>query len=102
MIVRPKARQLKHVPELEMLRAIRAFREDLEGGNLRAPFPYERLGDRFPWKVLYRKMEQMDEKGCLEYGVSLSTGWLTDKGKARLRELEDGAKHEIKIEEQGT
>lgn len=34
-----------------------------------------------PEKVCYRAMERADEHGYIEYGVSLRTGWLTDKGK---------------------
>lgn len=50
------------------------------------PFPYdlliERTGECF--KVCYRAMERACERDLIEYGVSLRTGWLTDKGKALL------------------
>lgn len=35
-------------------------------------------------KVCYRAMERADGRGLVEYGVSLRSGWLTDKGKALL------------------
>lgn len=35
-----------------------------------------------PPKVVYRSMERVAAKGYVDYGVSLRTGWLTDKGKA--------------------
>lgn len=51
-------------------------------------YPYEILmritGE--PEKVCYRAMERADERGYVEYGVSLRTGWLTDKGKALLKQ----------------
>lgn len=31
-------------------------------------------------KVCYRAMERACDRGYIEYGVSLRTGWLTDKG----------------------
>lgn len=34
-----------------------------------------------PEKVCYRAMERAEERGYIEYGVSLRTGWLTIKGK---------------------
>lgn len=34
-----------------------------------------------PDKVCYRAMERTHERGYIEYGVSLRTAWLTDKGK---------------------
>lgn len=50
------------------------------------PFPYEALAASTgqPEKVCYRAMERAEKRGLIEYGVSLRTGWLTDKGKALL------------------
>ena len=47
------------------------------------PFCYEALP--YPPKVIYRKMEKLVDEGYLEYGVSLRTAWLTDKGMEYLR-----------------
>ena len=40
-----------------------------------------------PEKVVYAAMEREDDRGYLEYGVSLRCGWLTEQGKACLAEL---------------
>ena len=45
-------------------------------------FPYQTLSD---WtggceKVCYRAMERAYERGLIEYGTSLRSGWVTDKG----------------------
>jgi hypothetical protein len=40
-------------------------------------------------KQAWRRLETlMERKGYLECGVSIRTAWLTDKGRARLAELE--------------
>lgn len=50
-------------------------------------WPYETLhkwtGE--PIKVCYRAIERAYDRGYIEYGVSLRSGWLTDKGKELLR-----------------
>lgn len=45
---------------------------------------YEITGQ--PEKVCYRAMERAAKRGYIEYGVSLRTGWLTDKGDELLKE----------------
>lgn len=35
-------------------------------------------------KVCYRAMERAERKGYIEYGVSLRSAWITDKGKELL------------------
>lgn len=51
-----------------------------------APWPYETLmrdtGQCF--KVCYRAMERAYDHGLIEYGTSLRSGWLTNKGKELL------------------
>lgn len=51
------------------------------------PWPYDLLAEWTgqPIKVCYRAMERAAERDLIEYGVSLRTGWLTDKGKALLK-----------------
>ena len=51
-------------------------------------YPYQFLAERTgqPEKVCYRAMERADRHGLIEYGVSLRTGWLTEKGLALLRQ----------------
>ena len=38
-----------------------------------------------PQKVCYRAMERAHERGYLDFGVSLGTAWVTDKGKELLK-----------------
>lgn len=49
-------------------------------------WPYEILAQWTgePEKVCYRAIERASERGLIEYGVSLRTGWLSEKGKALL------------------
>lgn len=51
------------------------------------PFPYELLHQwtEEPIKVCYKAMERAYKRGLLEYGVSLRTAWLTDKGLSVLK-----------------
>lgn len=51
-------------------------------------YPYEILMNWFdlPFDVCWRAMERASDEGFIEYGVSLRTGWLTDKGKQLLKE----------------
>lgn len=37
-----------------------------------------------PEKVVYAAMERDSDNGYIEYGVSLRTGWLTEKGEQYL------------------
>lgn len=37
------------------------------------------------FKVCYAALERAAERDLIEYGVSLRTAWLTDKGKALLK-----------------
>lgn len=73
----------KDVPELRLLQVIRD-RRAVPG--LWRHFPHELLD--MPEKLIERKMEQLERRGYLDVGVSLRTGWLTEAGVARLRELE--------------
>ena len=51
-----------------------------------------------PEKVIYAAMERDHDKGYLEYGVSLRTAWLTEKGEQKLKELR--AQHGIDLLEE--
>ncbi len=42
-----------------------------------------------PEKVCYRAMERAEQHGMIEFGVSLRSGWLTEKGKSLERHGED-------------
>lgn len=56
----------------------------------RSKFPYDYLSEwtGYPEKVCYAAMERAVDHDLIEYGVSLRTGWLTEKGKSVLAELE--------------
>jgi len=41
----------------------------------------------FPFKVIEAKYLKAEKKGWLDYGVSLTTGWLTPEGKKELQRL---------------
>lgn len=62
----------------------------LEAAINKAGWPYDILSANTsqPVKVCIRAMERAHDRGYIEYGVSLRTGWLTDEGKALLRKEE--------------
>ena len=66
-------------------------RAEVQRGNGRAwrdyDYPYTTLERETGacFKVCYRAMERAANRGLVEYGVSLRTGWLTDEGKALLQ-----------------
>lgn len=49
-------------------------------------FPYEILARKFNCseKLAYSACERAEKKDLIDYGVSLRTGWLTEKGKQLL------------------
>lgn len=51
------------------------------------PWPHYILAARTgqPLKVCYRAMERAYRRGLVDYGVSLRSGWVTEKGKALIR-----------------
>lgn len=54
--------------------------------NYECGFPYQLLAQWTgqPEKVCFRAMERAIKYGLLEYGVSIRTAWLTEKGKELL------------------
>lgn len=69
-----KQSSLKDIPDIVVLKRQKEWCE-----NKDLPFTYEAF-PQWPEKLIYRKMEKLVDKGYLEYGVSLRTSWLTDKG----------------------
>jgi hypothetical protein len=51
-------------------------------------FPYEQLALKFgaSEKVAYSACERACKNGLIDYGVSLRTGWLTEKGEKFLKD----------------
>lgn len=54
----------------------------------RGDFPYETLAKKFNCdeKLAYKACERASDNGLIEYGVSLRTGWLTEKGKELIKQ----------------
>lgn len=79
---------MKHVSDYMVCVAVDTYRQFYKTTDV--PYPYETLA-KFtgqPEKVCYRAMERALRRGYLEYGVSLRTGWLTEKGKALIATYE--------------
>lgn len=54
------------------------------------PYTYEILGKKYgSEKLIFKLMEKLADLGYLEYGVSLRTAWLTDKGLMVLGKIMD-------------
>lgn len=74
---------MKNVPDWLVCRAVQAYQDDAEKDF----FPYDLLtymtGECE--KVCIRAMERACRHELIEYGVSLRTGWLTQKGKDLIR-----------------
>lgn len=68
------------ISDLEVCQAVQAYQDD------DSEFPYARLMRLrgAPYKVAYAACERAADNGLIECGVSLRTGWLTEKGKALL------------------
>lgn len=70
----------KDISDLQVVLAYR--KSKLARTSLSMMYPYdflmEETGQSF--KVCYRAMERADKRGLIDYGVSLRTGWLTEKG----------------------
>lgn len=73
------------ISDKEVCEAV-AYYQKMIHARLDTDFPYEMLAKKFGCseKVAFSACERADEHGLIEYGVSLRTGWLTDKGKALL------------------
>jgi hypothetical protein len=72
--------QLKDIPIREVLEQQRRWQKNKE-----LPYTYEVLGKKYgSEKLVFKKMEKLADEGYLEYGVSLRTAWLTEKGEDSL------------------
>ena len=56
--------------------------------NIIGKYPYDFLMEETgqPFKVCYRAMERAEGRGYIDCGVSLRTGWVTDKGYEYLKQ----------------
>jgi hypothetical protein len=73
--------QTKLIDTKTVLSACEKFHKDKDE---RAPWRIIMEETGAPEKVVYAAMEREERRGYLDYGVSLRTSWLTDKGKAFL------------------
>ena len=82
------------ISDLEVCCAVAEYKKALEEnppllfipGQDYPPFPYESLAKKYGCdeKLAYSACERACSHGLIEYGVSLRTGWLTEKGKQLL------------------
>jgi hypothetical protein len=91
-LIGPRMRlpQSKDVSDLDVCRAVAASKAYLEARGENGPGPI-RFADSFimewtgvPEKVAHAAMERAYDHGLIECGVSIRSGWLTDKGVAML------------------
>ncbi len=73
-----EATKREHIPDEYVCAAVKRYKET------RGDFPYETLAKDFQCdeKLAYSACERACARGLIEYGVSLRTGWLTEKGEA--------------------
>lgn len=70
------------ISDLEVLIAVDKYNKD----PYNELFPYEQLAKKFNCdeKLAFSACVRACDKDLIEYGVSLRTGWLTEKGKELL------------------
>ncbi len=70
------------INDYEVCKAVEEYNKDIYN----TPFPYELLAKKFNCdeKLAYYAIKRACDNNLIEYGVSLRTGWLTDKGKELL------------------
>lgn len=49
----------------------------------------EELSSKYKMKQIYAKLEELSDKGYVEYGGNIVAGWLTPKGKELLEMIND-------------
>lgn len=71
----------KNISDIQVLQAYQRCKGTGE-------FPYELLARETGehWKVCYAAMERADSRGLIDWGVSLRSGWISEKGKRLLAE----------------
>jgi hypothetical protein len=70
--------------KIQMVDVLRAYEASTVARNLR--WPVDILIEQFgvPRKVAEHACAKAHDKGLIEYGISLRSGWLTDKGRELL------------------
>lgn len=79
----PIAMATKDITDLQVCDAYAKYNAD----TTRREFPYDILQRTTgqPEKVCYRAIERAYSRDLIEFGVSLRTGWLTEKGNQLLK-----------------
>jgi hypothetical protein len=81
----------KDISDLQVLQAYDEFKK-YEGPWVEphVKFPYGILMEwtGLSFKECYGAMERAERRGLIDCGVSLRSGWLTDKGKELLKQAE--------------
>lgn len=73
------------IPDATALRAVLSYTRDHHHDAL---WPYERDGmERWPRKLALAKLQSLADRGLIECGVSLRSGWLTPAGLAAAQSL---------------
>lgn len=78
------AMAMKDITDKQVVKAY-----NLVNSGLDKRYPYEILMEMTGQseKVCYRAMERACDRDYIEFGVSLRTGWLTEKGEELLKEI---------------
>lgn len=71
-MARDKTIQAKHISEQEIIAACNMYHAGL------AETPERALAHKYPSNVILHKMRKMNDRGILDYGVSLRTSWVVD------------------------
>lgn len=86
---------MKDISDTQVCRAVQEYQDRIDGrsagGGEAVFFPYETLAADTgqPEKVCYRALERAEQRGLIECGVSLRTGWLTEKGRCLISSSTD-------------
>jgi len=76
-----KVLQVKDISDTEVAAVVAMYWDNPDPDRQLA---WHVLCERYPEKVVARKLGKMVDVGLLEYGVSLMVPWLTEKGKMLL------------------
>ncbi len=71
--------------DISDLQVLKAYSRSRDLGKFPEEILQEETGECE--KVCFKAMERAHDRGLIEYGCSLRSGWLTDKGKSHLRGL---------------
>lgn len=89
---------MKDIPDALVLKAYDEYRDIPESREKRErtgngyTYPYDLLMQWTgqPFKVCYKCMQRAESRGLVDCGVSLRTGWITDKGKQIFNPCKEG------------